>query len=112
MRTTPKVPDLTGLTPLQVSQQLAGTSCATCRETVIHMLSNANRPLVDWIINTRCGHSKLCLEHAKCTKCGLLFLRCIHCRSAHRQCNVCASGTTIPPSPPTIPPPPVQQDAL
>lgn len=79
MPTTSQAIDLRDVPERERGAQLLNSECTTCRQTAELYLSTAYSRLLRWVVNTTCGHSKLCLIRAWCPVCGIELIACKHC---------------------------------
>lgn len=70
---------LKGLTPEELSGQLSKNLCPSCRQSIVNMLDTSNSHIVGWLIDTPCGHSRLCKKPITCPVCANPYWVCSHC---------------------------------
>lgn len=78
--------------PGQACVQLASTECKTCQATLIRLDSTAYQHVWHWLVNTPCGHSRLCGGTITCPKCLEEFTQCRHCEPT--KCPACGEWIT------------------
>lgn len=84
--------------------ELVNTRCKTCEATVVRLESTAYSHVWHWLVNTPCGHSRLCQRLIWCPACVDEVLICKHCLLD--ACPHCGARYR-----PTISPRPTKQNA-
>lgn len=80
------------------------SGCKTCAATVIRLQLTSYRHIWHWLVDTPCGHSRLCRREKWCPACAESPILCVHC--THTHCPCCGAEWV-----PTKPSRPLNQNA-